>query len=201
MKNNKGFTLIEIIVSIALVGIIIVGILPVMAQGLIFLNKTKEITQDVFSAQQSMELAIESAKDHTSGLTPKTVTLFPGHNIDVTYYEVVTVHENKKYVTMVSEARPAEYEALNITGVKAVANNNVTLKVVPSSSGNQIDGEHDVVTHPDFYRNIYQWYVSKPGYNMPYPTTLIPEAEVGTIYPVFPYDYQALPLEIGRAHV
>ena len=46
MKNNKGFTLIEIIVSIALVGIIIVGILPVMAQGLIFLNKTKEITQD-----------------------------------------------------------------------------------------------------------------------------------------------------------
>jgi prepilin-type N-terminal cleavage/methylation domain-containing protein len=194
MKRVKGFTLIEVIVSIALIGIILVGILPVMAQGLIFLNKTKEITQDVFSAQQMMELAIESAKDHTSGLTPKSVTLFPGYDIVVPYYEVVNVYENKKYVTMVSEARPAEYEALNLTGVKAIANNDVTLKVVPSSSGNQIDGEHDIVTHPDFYRNIYQWYISKPGYNMPYPATQIPEAEVGTIYPVFPYDYQALPL-------
>lgn len=193
MKKISAFSLIEVIVSLAVIGILAVGMLPVMSGGLRFLNKSKEITQNIFDAQKEMELAIESAKSHSSGLTPKTMTLFTGHDIEVTYFEITSVINGKKYSTLVSENRPEEYESLGVSGVKAVANNDLNLKSVASTTGNQIDARHDPITDVAYFKTVFQWYISKKGFNIPNAGGVIPENEVGTIYPAFPYDYEPLP--------
>lgn len=193
MKRIKGFTLIEIIVSMAVIGILAVGMLPVMSGGLVFLNKSKEITQNVFNTQREMELAIESAKAGASGLSPKTLTLFPGHDIEVSYYEVTYDNNGKKYSTMVSTTRPPEHDMLALSGVQAVANNDSTLKTVSSTTGNFIEARHDPVYEPDYFRTVYQWYASREGFNIPHPGGIVPEDEVGTVFPAFPYDYEPLP--------
>ena len=193
MKRIKGFTLIEIIVSMAVIGILAVGMLPVMSGGLVFLNRSKEITQNVFDTQREMELAIESAKAGASGLSPKTLTLFPGHDIEVSYYEVTYDKNGKKYSTMVSTTRPPEHDMLALSGVQAVANNDFTLKTVSFTLGNFIEARHDPVYEPDYFRTVYQWYASREGFNIPHPGGIVPEDEVGTVYPAFPYDYEPLP--------
>lgn len=60
--KKKAFTLVEVIVAMAIIGIIAVGMLPVMSGGLMFLNRSKLITQSIFDVQKEMELSIESAK-------------------------------------------------------------------------------------------------------------------------------------------
>lgn len=192
--KKKAFTLVEVIVAMAIIGIIAVGMLPVMSGGLMFLNRSKLITQSIFDVQKEMELSIESAKSQTSGLVAKTIDLFPGHNIEVAYYEVTYEKNGKKYTTMVSDTRPPEYAKLEIDGVMAVANNNIALKSVPSFSGNYIEARHDPITEPEYFKTVYTWYISKKGFNIPLPSGVISEIEVGTVYPAFPYDYEPLPL-------
>lgn len=194
MKKIKAFTLIEIIVSIAIIGILAVAMLPVMSGGLMFLNRSKVITQNMFSTQKEMELAIESAKEHSSGLTAKMTKIFDGHDIEVSYYEVSIEKDGKKYSTLVSETRPLEYQTLEITGAKAVANNNVNLKTVSSKTGNWIEARHDVISDHEYFKTSYQWFVSRKGFNIPLSGGMITEEEVGTIYPAFPFDYEPLPL-------
>ena len=202
MKRIKAFTLIEVIVSLAVIGILAVGILPVMSGGLMFLNQSKVITQNIFDVQKEMELAIESTKAHASGLTPKTLKLFDGHEVEVTYYEVSTEKNGKKYSTLVSETRPPEYKSLDITGVIAVANNNLNLKVVPSKTGNSVEARHDPITDHEYFKTSYQWFVSRKGFNIPYfEEATVKEEEVGTIYPAFPYDYEPLPLNFDTVRL
>lgn len=194
MKKLKAFTLIEVIVSIAIIGILAVGMLPVMSGGLMFLNRSKDITQNIFDAQQEMEFAIESIKANPDGMTHKTIKVFDGYDVEVTYYEVSKEKNGRKYTTLVSETRPLKYNMLSLTGAKAVANNNVNLKVVEGSSANKIEARHDAITDSEYFKTSYQWYKSRKGFNIPIPESGVSEVEIGTIYPVFPDDYEPLPL-------
>ena len=56
MKSQKGFTLIEVVVSIALLGIIAVGFLSVMANQFNMLIHARKITENTFLAQQGIEI-------------------------------------------------------------------------------------------------------------------------------------------------
>lgn len=194
MKKVKAFTLIEVIVSIAIIGILAVGMLPVMSGGLMFLNRSKDITQNIFDAQKEMEFAIESIKANPDGMTQKTIKVFDGYDVEVTYYEVSKEKNGRKYTTLVSETRPLKYNMLSLTGAKAVANNNVNLKVVEGSSANKIEARHDAITDSEYFKTSYQWYKSRKGFNIPIPESGVSEVEIGTIYPVFPDDYEPLPL-------
>ena len=60
MFNRKGMTLIEIILALALLGIIAVTFLSALSGHFVLLTDTRAITKDAFSAQKNVEDEIQS---------------------------------------------------------------------------------------------------------------------------------------------
>ena len=63
MNIKKGFTLIEIIVSIAVLGIMSMGFLSFLSNHYSLLNSTKDISSEVFLTQRDIEEEIDLVKD------------------------------------------------------------------------------------------------------------------------------------------
>jgi len=55
-KNNKGLTLVEILVSIALLGIIAIAFLPLFQLSAIALNRTEHKLEATYTGKDTMEL-------------------------------------------------------------------------------------------------------------------------------------------------
>jgi len=204
MKNPKGFTLVEIIVAIGLLGVISTGFLGVMSNNYEFLFETKEITERAFEAQQDMELGIDQAKALIAspghgGLSMNTIEVF--EDITVSYFALENSYEQQNYYTLVSETRVPTMPKLNISGVKASLRYNTTTTkyLYPLVSAN-IQGSYinDPLTLDDLLTNVYEWYVSKEGFNIPVPSgnsssfyylNDMPEIEIIDRYPIFPSDF------------
>jgi type II secretory pathway pseudopilin PulG len=73
--NNKGFTLIEIIILIVLAGIIIPVIVVPFATGIRGSNKPEMATTAVYLAHQKMEELMKFNYNRVPDLTPGTYTL------------------------------------------------------------------------------------------------------------------------------
>lgn len=56
--NKQGFTLIEIIASLAILGILVITFLPIMTGGFSNIVKTGKKTEDLYKAQNTMEISI-----------------------------------------------------------------------------------------------------------------------------------------------
>ena len=63
MNNKKGYTLIEVVLSLAILGIISIGFLTVAGSNFSFFNKARGISQTVFETQQEIELFIDKVKE------------------------------------------------------------------------------------------------------------------------------------------
>ncbi|MFH1411842.1 MAG: type II secretion system protein [Candidatus Omnitrophota bacterium] len=55
LRTKKGFTLIEILAAIAVVGLGIIPVMNTLPEGLKALRKTEHLTRDVMLAQQKMD--------------------------------------------------------------------------------------------------------------------------------------------------
>jgi prepilin-type N-terminal cleavage/methylation domain-containing protein len=231
LKIKRGFTLIEVIVSIALLGILAVAFLPSISSQFQWLVDTKtNITQKAFEIQGDMETTIqEVVKAMNSGAINPTdyTSLNITEKIDVKLFESdfnsytarqypaaykveVTDGGIKKFVTLVGDKRlpelpvpvietvsrvfikdgtesPSTHEYFNFTDLKITAKSNMTAN--PQNSFNR-------------YRS--DWYVSKPGFNIPVQdiSTIDEDNDFGRIYPSFPNDYIAIPIysELGSAY-
>lgn len=85
LKNKKkGFTLIELIVSIALIGILSIAFLSMFLTGFRFIKKAGNRSTASFDAQASTETAIQSRPaSGASGNTNITFNLSDGTTINV----------------------------------------------------------------------------------------------------------------------
>jgi prepilin-type N-terminal cleavage/methylation domain-containing protein/uncharacterized repeat protein (TIGR02543 family) len=186
MRKNSGFTLIEVIVAIALIGIIATGIIPAFAAQYRMTLDTKSITVDSFDAQGGIERAIEETRDRLidgseNGDSP--LTLF-GRTVNL--FQLVSPfpsNGDKNYVVFLSltlarmeqkQLLVAENVSIEVSGetVHQVAD----LKKSPKPT---LVGQYDANTDPKWYTNIYRWYVS----------------EEGNPSPKFPDDYERIALE------
>jgi type II secretory pathway pseudopilin PulG len=73
--NNKGFTLIEIIILIVMAGIIIPAIVIPFATGIRGSGKPEMVVTAMYLAQQKMEELMKFNYDRAPDLTPGTYTL------------------------------------------------------------------------------------------------------------------------------
>ena len=88
LKNNKrGFTLIEIILAIAIIGILAVVFIPLFTSGYIMIVKNAETSDTLFSNQDAIEQEI--ANDSASTGSALTVD-FSGLSINVTGQAITT---------------------------------------------------------------------------------------------------------------
>ncbi|MBU3153368.1 prepilin-type N-terminal cleavage/methylation domain-containing protein [Clostridium estertheticum] len=96
LKNEKGFTLIEIIISIAILGIISIAFLSVFTSGIVGISNSGKKSIAHYTAQDQIESNINDPKDSPSNVVTSTKSIsltFPGNTtivingrqIDVTY--------------------------------------------------------------------------------------------------------------------
>ncbi|WP_425449554.1 Ig-like domain-containing protein [Dethiothermospora halolimnae] len=213
MNNNKGLTLIEIIIALALLSIIVVGLLTAMSSHFSMMVNTKDITEDVFLAQKDIEMQIEdvkdSIKDRDTPLGQRTYTLFSGSNQrTVKGYPRESVidgssgegsNNKRKIYTIVAETRMPEFKVAKASDVSIELYNN-DKKVLYGYTGNpslNIKSSSRISDSENIHlMNIHNWYVSRVGFNIPMEENTS-EEEIGKKYPVFPDDYRLISSELG----
>jgi prepilin-type N-terminal cleavage/methylation domain-containing protein len=96
LKNKKGFTLIEVILSIALLGILSIAFMTMFTSGIVGISNSGKKSISHYTAQNQIESNINDLGNISSNVltSTKSITLtFPGNTgivisgrqIDVTY--------------------------------------------------------------------------------------------------------------------
>ena len=184
---RKGMTLIEIIVSIALIGIIAFGILPVISAQYKMVHKTKNITVDTFASQSEVDNAVVNKRvelrDNTKAINEysptQNFTVF-GTNVEVYDLKVTSAKFGKRTIDVFLSKELAEREkfgSLTANNVRIEVTGGVSNDFANLASGTPIlEGKFDTITDPTWYANVYKWYISDPGISEP----------------VFPDDYKQI---------
>lgn len=184
---RKGMTLIEIIISIALIGIIAFGILPAISAQYSMVHKTKNITVDSFDSQSEVEKQVVSKRielrDNTTTIddfTPtQNFTVF-GVNVKAYDLKVTSAKFGNRTIDIFLSKQLAQREKFS-----SLTANNVRIEVVGGTSNDfanlatgtpSLEGNVDAITDSTWYTNVYKWYISDPGISEP----------------VFPDDYKQI---------
>lgn len=183
--NRKGFTLVEILVSIALIGMIAVAFLPLMSFAYRYLFDAKRYTYDTFLIQQDVEQEMEIARN--------TVVNYVANSADVDRFNVfsktIDVHVVNKEIKSDSSSTHGEifayvpenkivYNVPELGNVSITAYRNNTLISNPSflfpvdSSVTFKGTEPSIIEYADEHlMNVYRWYMSP---QMTYGDTIAP---------------------------
>lgn len=204
MSMKKGYTLVEVIVSLAVLGIISVGFLGAISSHVSYLNNTKVITKDALLAQREMEEEIDLVKDtirnDPSSLTMSTIDVFDQlvtGGIEVSYYELEKTYGSKVYNTLVSDVKPeillpTALESIDI----AVKQGTDDVNYGYATGDFSVEGsfKNDNAYRFDHLLNVVEWYVSVEKFNIPFPKDPNFDMEddityYSYYYPLFPRDY------------
>ncbi|MEN1759292.1 InlB B-repeat-containing protein [Anoxynatronum sibiricum] len=186
MRNDRGLTLIEIIIAIALLGIISLGIISAFSSHFLIMTRSRGITAGAFDSQGLLESRIfevrskmhDAFKDHSldlsdllSGITGYSgvqSVSFNGNDIDLHRMEIVDPSNPAKvYYAYVSQ-RLAENERhgeVQVENVSIVDSNDVMISSVQLTD--TLNASYENPEHNDFFTNLFSWYVSKVGFNSP----------------------------------
>jgi prepilin-type N-terminal cleavage/methylation domain-containing protein len=200
MSKRNGFTLVEVILAIAILGIISVSFLTILSSHFAFLNKTKDISQEVFLSQREMEIAIDNAKDEIRNGSPtlKEKTIFGDlGGVKVKYLEIEKTLNNKAYYTLVSNIKPEIIEPIAIKSIDIKLKQGISkVSYGYSTGGFSVVGnfENDNAYKWDHLLNVVEWYVSKEEYTTPLPKDSSFSLNEDILnnsyyYPLFPRDY------------
>jgi prepilin-type N-terminal cleavage/methylation domain-containing protein len=201
MKSNRGFTLVELIVAIALIGIIAMGFITAMSTHYVLLTKTKAITVADYEAQRDIEEKIEAVKEQienneviADGID--SYTLFSSYSVPrtVTTYNRsanISGSSSRQLFTSVADIRTPELPTASIAGNRAFFKLTPVEKITTysTSPGVFIDSE-TTLNDPNSVHMlmIHRWWASRKGFNIP-TITAPPEDQIGLVYPRFPEDY------------
>jgi len=213
--NKRGFTLIELILGVAIVSVISLAMLTVISNNFNFLEKSKEMSKNTFLAQQEIELEISSLKgqlkDSGHGLSMESITI---DGIEVTYHHINKLYHDEIFQYVVTPEQLPEYILLKTYDVKAQLKTGLyDAESVYAITTTSIEGSNtpDPATLDDFWMlDVRQWYVSREGFYTPTPKGdgTDPnykffdyleaeglENQIGKLYPSFPDDYILLGTE------
>jgi len=193
-KSSRGFTLIEVILSIAIFSIISVGFLGMFATVFIETYRSTIITEDAFLAQQEIEDQIAVVKSDLEnnivpeGLTSTTIELFSGTNLRnvVVYHLEQEVTSDQVLETFIAQSRAPLLQTPTIDSLVTIAAySDASLEKYPNIGMANLSldlGNELSVDNPGLLiRYLYYWYISNPGYYIP------------SSPPTFPDDYQIIP--------
>lgn len=197
---RRGLTLVEIIVAIAIIGIVAVGFMAVMTNSLHLMGVDRKMTQDAFLVQQEMELKIDAERRSPSSAYVTIDNVFGDSRLDLKVLPLSYSNGGDRYDTIIAEISPPALQVPRVLTVTAeFSEGGLKSQASYAKSSVQSEGSNTMDPSTDhlFLVNNYQWYVSRPGFNIPYPLDSVHELEVGTKYPAFPSDYMPIPGATG----
>ncbi|WFA09181.1 type II secretion system protein [Tissierella sp. Yu-01] len=194
MNNNKGLTLIEVILSMAIIGLIASVFLPSMTSSLSMMIRAKDLTKGIFEARQKIEVAMEVARDRDTSKYDSRFHEDKSYNIFGKKIEGVLINQpisnNNEFTVFIPDNSTLEEPMPVIkTG---------TVGISPSEffygfkSGAKLYGENGYLEDDtNYYITLSNWYVSKPGFEGYVPDSIdnSNEGYFGTRYPSWPQDY------------
>lgn len=176
MKNEHGFTLIEAIISLAILSVIIIGFTSAFSQGYFLIGKGRVLTKETFVHQEQMEKNMVKTKnkfiEDTADTADTEVTVFQD-----SYYEtdipLMSITENirgnrafQAYVSNVEIVKPKPPQVDLEVGVYA---DNLVEKVFPWFGDNiNLHATYTIAADPPVFSNTARWYRSKDGNPNPY---------------------------------
>lgn len=175
--KRKGFTLVEVILSIALIGLIAVVFVPAMSNGFRLLTESDKFVVDSYEKQKDVEKLLEEKRNQVAtGAGTTQLTIFgkniSGHliSVDIEGHGVINAFQPERTVT---------YDVLEIVPRGHTGNPDVLLDVVsvsprPSTIDMfQLDGSvnsnlellvnenYFTVNEPTLHLlNVYRWFLS-----------------------------------------
>lgn len=202
MRKNKGFTLIEIIVSLAIFAIISVGFLGMFTTVFINTYKTSEITENSFASQSLAEEAILDVKNkidnnnHSNiSQSSKTIKIFDelgtGYEKDIVVYHVKeNVAGGRPIETFVAQNRPPKLIVPKITSDVRINANTTSMIPYPNIGMKNlltVNAETPVVDQPGYLiQHLYYWYLSDQKHY------------IKSLPPSFPDAYAIIPAYTGN---
>ncbi len=191
--NSRGFTLLEIIISISLLAIIAIFVLSSMTFSFARLFDTQEMTVDTFSVQQDVEQKIEAASkediDYSEDSDDITMNIFGvdiwGHLVQE---DVETVGNKYGQINVFVPKYTVVYAVPVLGNVAITAYRDDVLipedeteSMFPlASPADEVDGieipasfvtlegsEPDISGEDDFLLNVYRWYMSPVASSVP----------------------------------
>lgn len=196
MKNNKGMTLIEVILSISLIALIGAVFLSSFNHSLFVIDEGRKMTKETFTAQQQIEKSIEIAKmkkeeQYDSRFFKTEYQLF-GKKIKGVLITQPSFGDNTIKVFIPNEVDTEE--KLPIIKTDSVKINPVG-PLYPYS-GEKLTGTSEVDNKNKEYlfMKLNRWYVSNEGFDGYVPDEINNENEgmFGERFPIFPADYQQI---------
>ena len=178
---RKGMTLIEIIISIALIGIIAFGILPAISAQYSMVHKTKNITVDSFDSQSEVEKQVVSKRVELRDNTISPTQSFTVLGVNIKAYDLKVTSSkfgNRTIDIFLSKelAKREKFSSLTANNVWIKVGGDIAYFVNLESGSPSIEGTVDAITDSTWYTNVYKWYISDPGISEP----------------VFPDDYKQI---------
>ncbi|WP_312833131.1 type II secretion system protein [Sedimentibacter saalensis] len=165
--RNKGYTLIEVIFSIALIGLIAVTFLPMITFGVKNTFEATDFTDVLFDYQEKVEGQIDSLRDDPDGLTPFDSTIFGN---TVTGHEIYMHDDSSSEIYMFLPKRTASepIPVIQSPPIIDIRRNGTKITISPEVVDLSDDtislfvNEIDITSATDeFYlMSVYRWYMS-----------------------------------------
>lgn len=165
--RNKGYTLVEVIFSLALIGLIAVTFLPMITFGVKNTFKATDFTDVLFAYQREVEDEIDSLRDDPDGLTPFYRTIFgntvTGHNIHID-----DDSSSEIYMFLPKKTASEPIPVIKLPPIIDIRKNDVKITISPQVIDLLDDTislfvkEIDITPETDeFYlMSVYRWYMS-----------------------------------------
>jgi len=170
VKNNNGFTLIEVIVSLMILSVSLIVFISLFGNTVTLIDKSKIITNETFELQEKMEKKIiEDKKAFVAGATEDyEISIFSGdYQVNVPVKEILETHSSgRKYVTIVSgidivEPKLPEVEYFSV-GAYLNSDTDYINEVFPWYEDNIILGaKYKIRDDPVIFENRKRWYRSQ----------------------------------------
>ena len=167
--NNKGYSLVEILLSVALIGLIAISFLPLISFSYSYLIKSEQFTRDMYNDQELVEKKIDALRfQEPVGPNSETITIF---GVDI------PVHEIKEHTSNSGEIQvflPKQTSVPPIPVIEAPpeiwVRNASDMSITPRPSWiellndprsffvNEVNITTD--TRNDYLMSVYRWYIT-----------------------------------------